>query len=165
MSIVSHPKLFALVLIQAWLQGARVLDAQSHSDEVQIRQRLNLWVTQTRAGDRMAAAEIWAPDLIGWYPGQPDDTYAREMEQARRVRPPGAPRSLPDVTVEEVLVSGDLATVRDIWRITSIAGADTTYQIIKGIEIWRPQPDSVWRISRWVSAPEDPTKIRPWPEQ
>jgi ketosteroid isomerase-like protein len=61
------------------------------------------------------------------------------------------------------MVSGDLAVVRDIWRITRIAGGDTTYQILKGIEVWRRQPDLAWRIARWVTAPEAPTKHRPWP--
>jgi steroid delta-isomerase len=133
------------------------------SDEARIRRRLAEWVRQTRAGARLEAAEIWAPDLVGWYPGQPDDTYAREMESARKPRPGNVPSSIPAVTVEEVIVSGDLAVVRDVWRITRVVAGDTLYQIIKGIEVWRRQPDRAWRIARWVSAPEKPTRQRPWP--
>jgi hypothetical protein len=39
------------------------------TDEARIRRRLAEWVRQTQAGARLEAAEIWAPDLIGWYPG------------------------------------------------------------------------------------------------
>jgi steroid delta-isomerase len=58
------------------------------------------------------------------------------------------------VDVVEVMVSGDLAVVRDIWRMTRIAGADTTVQVIRSFEVWRRQPDGRWRIARWISAPE-----------
>lgn len=135
-------------------QGERAGDTGRAADEARIRKRLAEWVEQTRAGDRLAAAEIWAPDLIGWYPGQPEDTYAREQELARKQRAPDAPRSIPDVTVEEVMVSGDLAVVRDVWRITRIAGTDTTTTTLRGYEVWRRQPDGKWRIGRYISAPE-----------
>jgi ketosteroid isomerase-like protein len=124
------------------------------TDEAHIRAALADWVDATRNGDYLKASQIWAPDLIGWYPGQPDDTYEREQESARRVRPPDAPRSIPSLTIVEVMVSGDLAVVRDIWRITRIAGADTTHSSLRSFEVWRRQPDGAWRIVRWISAPE-----------
>jgi steroid delta-isomerase len=130
--------------------------AGAESDAAKIRQALADWVEATWAGDRMRASRIWAPDLVGWYPGQPDDSYEREMESARNPRAPDAPRSLPSVEVVEVMVSGDLAVVRDIWRFSRIAGADTTFSSLRGFEVWRRQPDGEWRISRWISAP-DPT--------
>jgi ketosteroid isomerase-like protein len=136
-------------------QQAKITNAQSAaSDEARIRKRLAQWVEQTRAGDRVAAAEIWAPDLVGWYPGQPDDSYAREQESARRPQPTGAPRSIPAVTLVEVVVSGDLAVLRDIWDMSQVAGTDTTRQSLRSYEVWRRQPDGAWRIARWISAPE-----------
>jgi ketosteroid isomerase-like protein len=146
-----------LVSLAGMLHGQQpeTTKAQSAaSDEARIRKRLAQWVEQTRAGNRVAAAEIWAPDLVGWYPGQPDDSYAREQESARRPRPAGAPRSIPAVTVVEVMVSGDLAVVRDIWDISQVAGTDTTRQSLRSYEVWRRQPDGAWRIARWISAPE-----------
>jgi steroid delta-isomerase len=123
-------------------------------DEARIRRRLAEWVEQMRSGDRVAAAEVWAPDLVGWYPGQEDDTYEKEQAQARRQRPPEAPRSIPAVRIEEVMVSGDLAVVRDIWRITRIAGGDTTEHSLRSFEVWQRQRDGAWRIARWISAPD-----------
>lgn len=120
----------------------------------EIRAALASWVTATRAGDRNRANAIWAPDLVGWYPGQPDDTYEREQGAARRPASSTGARTVPAVDVVEVIVSGDLAVVRDIWRMTRIVGGDSTMQVIKGFEVWRRQPDGRWRISRWLSAPE-----------
>jgi ketosteroid isomerase-like protein len=80
-----------------------------------IRAALAGWVEAANRGDWKAAAQVWAPDLVGWYPGQPDDTYAKEIEDAAHPRP-GRPRTGYEVNVVEVRVSGDMAVVRDIWR-------------------------------------------------
>jgi len=62
-----------------------------------------------------------------------------------------------EVQVVEVMVSGKLAVVRDIWRFTTAAGKpDATTSVVRGFEVWTEQPDSSWRISRWISAPEPP---------
>jgi len=50
-----------------------------------------------------------------------------------------------------------LAVVRDIWRFTTAAGKpDAATSVVRGFEVWTEQPDSSWRISRWISAPEPP---------
>jgi ketosteroid isomerase-like protein len=138
--------------------GANSASAQESSDSVaavhSIRKALADWVAAANRGDWKTAAQVWAPDLIGWYPGQPDDTY--QLEMARLANPkPGAARTHYDVNVVEVMVSGRLAVVRDIWRFTTPAGSsDSTVTIVRGYEVWRRQPDQQWKISRWISAPE-----------
>jgi ketosteroid isomerase-like protein len=108
--------------------------------------------------DWRAAAQVWAPDLVGWYPGQPDDTYAKEMEQAAHPKP-GRPKTRYAVKVEEVIVSGPLAVVRDIWRFTTAPGTkDSSIAVVRGFEVWQQQADGHWKISRWISAPEPATK-------
>jgi ketosteroid isomerase-like protein len=119
-----------------------------------IRTSLSQWVAAANRQDWQAAAKIWAPDLIGWYPGQPDDTYGKEMAQAAHPRPGRKPTRY-EVTVEEVLVSRYLAVVRDRWRFTTSPGTpDSTVDTVRSFEVWRRQPDGVWKIARWISAPE-----------
>jgi steroid delta-isomerase len=119
-----------------------------------IRAALADWVAAANRQDWRAAAGVWAPDLIGWYPGQPDATYAKELAQAARPRSGRKPTRY-HVTVNEVLVSGPLAVVRDTWRFTTGTGsADSTVAVVRSFEVWRRQPDGAWKIARWISAPE-----------
>ena len=120
--------------------------------EADIRQALAGWVEAANRGDWKAALKVWAPDLIGWYPGSPDDTYAREAENAARA---GEPRTKYDLEIKEVLVAGSLAVVRDVWKFTTRrTPGEPTIETVKSFEVWRRQPDGAWRISRWISAPE-----------
>lgn len=118
-----------------------------------IRAKLAAWEEAYNAGDRKKAFEIWAPDLIGWYPGVPDITW--EQEKAALERPASsAPRSLLHVRIVEVLVSGDLAVVRDVWTETPPEGSSAPATRIPSFEVWRRQPDGDWKIARWISAPQ-----------
>jgi ketosteroid isomerase-like protein len=123
-----------------------------------IRAALDGWVDAANRQDWQTAARVWAPDLVGWYPGQPDDTYAKEMERAANPKS-GRPKTRYEVKVEEVMVSGPLAVVRDIWRFTTAPGTpDSLIAVVRGFEVWRRQADGHWKISRWISAPEPATK-------
>lgn len=153
-------RIASALVLAASLALPEVVRAQgkpsSGSDEAAIRGALERWVKLTNVGDRKGASSIWAPDLAGWYPGQPDDTYQREMDGAARPRPANAPRVNTELTINEVLVSGPLAVVRDTWTFTRFA-AETTRQTIRSFEVWRKQKDGAWKIARWISAPEAPT--------
>jgi len=136
----------------------RAIAAQATIDSAavvaSIRATLSRWAEAATAQDHQTTMAVWAPDLIGWYPGQPDDTYEREATAA--ARPPDPRRRVrTQVTVNEVLVSGRLAVVRDTWVVTQWqANPDSTVATIRGFEVWQPQPDGVWRITRWISAPQ-----------
>ena len=120
--------------------------------EAQIRKALARWVEAANRQDWKAALAVWAPDLIGWYPGQPDITYRREVENAAH---PAARTTIYQVTVNEVIVSGSLAVVRDTWTFTpTVASGDSRAMTVRSYEVWRRQPDLAWKIIRWISAPE-----------
>ena len=121
--------------------------------EATIRARLAAWETAYNAGDRKTTFAIWAPDLVGWYPGVPDITFEQEKLALERPAPAG-PRSRLHVQIVEVLVSGDLAVVRDIWTETPPEGSAASPTRIPSFEVWRRQPDGDWKIARWISAPQ-----------
>jgi ketosteroid isomerase-like protein len=121
-----------------------------------IRTALVDWVAAANREDWKTAARVWAPDLVGWYPGQPDDTYAREMERLAHPKP-ARTRTHYAVNVVEVMVSGPMAVVRDIWRFTTFPNpGDSAISIVRGYEVWKRQRDNQWKIARWISAPEPP---------
>ena len=119
--------------------------------ETQIRASLARWVKDFNAGDLKAAARVWAPDLVGWAPEGQDDTYALEQEFAAKAsgRPPSAAYAL---EIVEVMVSGDLAVVRDKWTETPRSDPSKS-RTFRSFEVWRRQPDGSWKIARWIDGP------------
>lgn len=128
--------------------------ARAAAAEAQIRASLADWVQAFNAGDYARAAKVWAPDLVGWYPGAPDDTYAKEQEGAQRPPDPAAPKIEFALEIVDVTVSGDMAVVRDRWTetVTPRSGGESKKQALRSFEVWRRQPDASWKISRWIDA-------------
>jgi ketosteroid isomerase-like protein len=122
------------------------------TDEQQIRAALAQWVEAANRGDYKTAFNVWAPDLIGWTPEGDDDSYAGEQKFA--MQPMQPPKTTYTLTINEVIVDGSLAVVRDTWtQITrSDAGTDKREKF-RSFEVWRRQPDASWKISRWIDGP------------
>jgi ketosteroid isomerase-like protein len=126
--------------------------ADNASAEKAIRQSLANWVEATNRGDNKTALEVWAPDLIGWAPAGRDDSYQLEADYAKA--PPQPPRTTYALTINEIIVDGSLAVVRDTWTETTKqdSGPDKV-DSFRSDEVWRLQPDKHWRISRWIDGP------------
>jgi len=136
--------------------AARRACAPSDSaSEVLIRRRLADWVLETNRGDRAAAATIWAPAVTGWFPQGAEFRDSAAYAVAGRPVAKDRATSTYDLTIDDVVVSGDLAVVHDIWTERRRLAPDATVvRTIRGSETWRCQPAGDWRIARWVSAPE-----------
>ena len=145
--------LLILTVIQIPRDQATLAAGSQSNDEAQIRQALADFVKASNSGDRKTANTIWATDLIGWYPGRPDDTYERQMQIAAR-QPTVKPTTTLSLTINEVIVRGDLAVVRDTWGYTRETPRPDLPDVLRGFEVWRKQADGSWKISRWISAPE-----------
>jgi Domain of unknown function (DUF4440) len=104
--------------------------------------------------DWKAAARVWAPDLVGWYPGQPDDTYAREMERLAHPKPAGA-RTRYAVNVVEVMVSGPMARHLALHHVPRLRRFDPSASPA-ATKSGRDSRINQWKIARWISAPEPP---------
>lgn len=150
--------LLSFLSLSTPVSGSAQAQVDSMAAVREIRAALADWVAAANREDWKSASRVWAPDLVGWYPGQPDDTYAREMDRVANPKL-GSPKTHYEVEAVEVMVSGKLAVVRDIWRFTAPAGEpEATTSVVKSFEVWRQQPDRPWRISRWISAPEPPAR-------
>ena len=79
--MMRRPCLLALPFLAASIARGAQTPEEARA-EADIRQALAGWVEAANRGDWKTALKVWAPDLIGWYPGMPDDTYAREAENA-----------------------------------------------------------------------------------
>jgi ketosteroid isomerase-like protein len=119
----------------------------------EIEQRLRQWTEDFNAGRTDRLCDLFAPDLIANYRGQPEKTY-ESLCTALRTDIAGGPRTFHyALDLQEILVSGDMAAVRLIWRLTvtdrktggSVESAD------RGIDIFARQPDGQWRIARYIA--------------
>jgi ketosteroid isomerase-like protein len=76
------------------------------------------------------------------------------MDRLAHPRPSRAPTQY-EVDVVEVIVSGPLAVVRDVWRFTTNSGSpDSSVSTVRSYEVRKRQPDHHWKIARWISAPK-----------
>jgi ketosteroid isomerase-like protein len=126
------------------------LNANAEAEQA-IRAALANWTRAANQQDWRSALQVWAPDLVGWGTEGPDDTYQREADFAAH---PVPTRTTYALTINEVMVDGSLAIVRDSWTETTRQdnGPDkvTTY---RSFEVWRRQLDNSWKISRWIDGP------------
>ena len=147
-----------LLTLVSSAHAAAPTDANYSEPEQQIRSALARWAEAANRGDYKAAFGVWAPDLIGWAPDGQDDSYALEQKFAQQPMQP--PKTTYALTINEVIVDGSLAVVRDTWTQTTRndAGAPKR-ETFRSFEVWRRQPDDSWKISRWIDGPL--TKVAP----
>jgi len=148
--------LFGLALL-TFSAGVCADATQNSAAEKEIRAALARWGEAANRGDFKAALDVWAPDLIGWAPEGPDDNYRREAESAKL--PLKTPKTTYQLAIDEVIVDGSLAVVRDTWtETTKRESAPDVVSTFRSYEVWRRQPDATWKISRWIDGPVGPKK-------
>jgi ketosteroid isomerase-like protein len=128
------------------------------TDAEQIRSAIERWRRANNDGAFATTLDIWAPDLVGWFPGSRDYTYARAEEGAKQrlARGSGAPADTAVVNILEIIIDRDMAVVRDIWNYLprDASTGRPTRPAILSFEIWQKPRDGKWRIIRYLSAPE-----------
>ena len=69
-----------------------------------------------------------------------------------------------DLEVREILVSGDIAVVRLVWKLTvTLPNGQQVVSIEPGMDVFRKEPAGGWRIIRYIAyeAPERPATPSP----
>ena len=139
------------------LPGFQHVHAQDEKKaETEIRGALADWVLATNRGDQATAGKIWGPNVIGWFPRASEFSSSAAWAVAGLPEKKGESYSTYELKIDEVVVSGSIAAVYDVWTETRhFKGSPVTVnRVIRGNELWRLQPDQSWKIVRWVSAPE-----------
>jgi ketosteroid isomerase-like protein len=103
------------------------------------------------AGDHAAMMAPVARDLVLTYPGIPDMGYDSLSAGYRQMvnRPAGVTaRTIP--TVEEILVSGDMAVIRINWTttVTETSPARSATRQMRDMQVWRREADGSWKFFR-----------------
>ena len=69
-----------------------------------------------------------------------------------------------DLNVREIIVSGDIAVVRLVWKLTvTLPNGQQVVSIEPGMDVFRKEPDGAWKIIRYIAyeAPERPAAPSP----
>jgi hypothetical protein len=137
--------------------GPSCADEDAPAAAAAVRARLDEWVRQSNSGDAAGIREIWAPGVVGWFPGAGvfSDSTAWVVAGVASGPQSRRPRTTYTLTVDDIAPGGSVVAVHDVWTERKLFGTDRTVErTIRGSELWRCQADGRWRIARYVSAPE-----------
>jgi ketosteroid isomerase-like protein len=115
----------------------------------EIRTALENWSADFNAGNKEAACDLFAPDLVASYPGAPDWNRPAMCDRlAAAIDDPDKEFRYDSPEIAEILVSGDLAVVRLVWTLR-VSGRDLPGELVvreNGLDVFRRQGDGKWRI-------------------
>jgi uncharacterized protein (TIGR02246 family) len=118
----------------------------------EVRATLTQWRDHFNAGEVERLCDIFAPDLVVTYRGQPDCGYAAFCRQLETAVANPALKLHYDLEIEEIIPAGDLVMARVIWTLTSrVAGGDVETQVERGMDVFRRQADGAWGITRFIA--------------
>jgi uncharacterized protein (TIGR02246 family) len=118
-----------------------------------IRAALTTWMADFNAGRADRVCAVFAPDLRATYRGFPDRGYQEICDLLRRSLTDSRRGFSYALDVQEILVSGDMAVVRLIWRLTVTPrdGSQPVTSQEPGMDVFSRQPDGSWRIIRYLA--------------
>ena len=145
----------ACLLSAISILGARASAQEAPSphekDVAALRSAIHKSADSFNRGDADAIMSQYARDIVLSYPGLPDLGYDALVESYREMvkRPPGVTVQT-SPTIEEILVSGDLALIRLMWTTTT---TETTpprqaTRRMKDFQVWRRESDGTWKFAR-----------------
>lgn len=139
--------------------SATVTAPPAPADDAQaIRAALEQWPSDWNDRDTEAVCGLFAPDVVLSAPPVADRDFGTmcagfarifaQSDRTIRYDPPA---------IDEILVDGDLATVRLTWtsRTTGLGIEGERVEREKGLDVFRRQPDGLWRIHISHAYPEE----------
>jgi steroid delta-isomerase len=121
--------------------------------EKAIRDALTRWTADFNARDASRICDLFAPDLRYDFRGLPERDYNAMCSALHRALGDRSKTLTYSFDIKEIIVSGDMAIVRLVW--TSKLSQSNSGQVIEtkepGLDVFRRQPDGMWRISRYMA--------------
>jgi uncharacterized protein (TIGR02246 family) len=121
--------------------------------EKAIRDALTRWTADFNARDASRICDLFAPDLRYDFRGTPERDYNAMCNALNRALADRSKTLTYSFDIKEIIVSGDMAIVRLVW--TSKLSQSNSGQVIEskepGLDVFRRQPDGMWRISRYMA--------------
>jgi len=140
----------------ALLTFATQLRAQDDAAD-RVRAALTQWRDDFNAGEVERLCDLFAPDLVATYRGQPDRGYAAFCRQLETAVADPALDLRYDLQIEEIIPAGDLVVARVIWTLSSrVEGSEPQIRTERSLDIFRLQGDGAWRIARFLAYDEAP---------
>ena len=152
---------FALLALMAVMPLKAVAE---DSAEAAIRSALAQWTQDFNGGNAEKACALFAPDLRYDFRGYPERDYRDICDRMQRSLGDKSKSYSYDLEVREILVSGDIAVVRLVWKLTvTLPNGQQVVSIEPGLDVFRKEPDGAWRIIRYIAyeAPERPATPSP----
>jgi ketosteroid isomerase-like protein len=146
----------ALVLVAAMISTGSADPAAKNSPEQAITRALTDWMLAFNAGDTGAVCGLFAPELRYNYRGFPERGYDQVCQVLLGSLADQSRKYAYDLTIKEIIVSGDLAAVRLVWTLTvkrpGQMSGPATYE--PGLDLFRRQGDGTWKIVRYLAYEE-----------
>jgi len=121
--------------------------------EQEIRAALTTWTADFNAGRADRVCTLFAPDLLATYRGFPDRTFQQTCDLLRRSLTDPSRQFRYALDIQEIMISGDLAVVRLVWRLTVTHryGSPPVTSQEPGVDVFRRQTDGSWQIIRYLA--------------
>jgi steroid delta-isomerase len=153
---------FALLALVAFLPPLEAL--AEDSAEVAIRSALAQWTQDFNNRNAEKACSLFAQDLRYDFRGYPERDYRDICDRMQRSLGDASKTYSYDLDVREIVVSGDIAVVRLVWRLTvTLPNGQQVVSVEPGMDVFRKEPDGAWKIIRYIAyeAPERPAAPSP----
>ena len=132
-----------------------LLAQSAGADAAVLRGLIDQTARSINAHDPDGVMAHYSKDILVSYPGVADTTYdVFDRNYRQMMNPSILTRTVP--TVDEIVVSGDLALIRMQWSttITDKASGNTSSRLAKDLQIWRRE-NGAWKFYRgmWHHVP------------
>jgi uncharacterized protein (TIGR02246 family) len=147
---------FVLALL-ALIAVAPLTAAAADSAEAAIRSALGQWTQDFNAGNAEKACALFAADLRYDFRGYPERDYRDICDRMQRSLGDRSKTYSYDLDVREIIVAGEIAVVRLIWKLTvTLPNGQQVISVEPGMDVFRKEPDGAWKIIRYIAyeAPE-----------
>ena len=152
---------FALLTLAALLPLKAFAD---DSPEAASRSALAHWTQDFNGRNAEKACTLFAQDLRYDFRGYPERDYRDICDRMQRSLGDISKTYSYDLDVREIIVSGDIAVVRLVWKLTvTLPNGQQVVSVEPGMDVFRKEPDGAWKIIRYIAyeTPERPAAPTP----